>query len=197
MKEDYYRVLELNSDASPEEIKKAYKRLTKQYHPDKNNGETGDIFLEFGRILCCCCRRSVLAAIRCGVRDATEEGSVDGTERCENGVSEVVMVEVVVATVVAVVVTVLFVTALMSSCWFAIVFDVDDDSNSNSGGDGVDAMLVLLLCRRGHDGGRLCGAGDGAAGDGDASGSDRDRCARRGALGLMRSGSAGDVHARR
>jgi len=38
---DHYEVLELSFGASPsdEEIKKAYKRLAKAYHPDKNGGE--------------------------------------------------------------------------------------------------------------------------------------------------------------
>lgn len=34
----YYRVLEVKSDASTAEIKKAYKRLAMKWHPDKNQG---------------------------------------------------------------------------------------------------------------------------------------------------------------
>lgn len=34
--EKYYRVLEISSDSSLEEIKKAYHRLALKWHPDKN-----------------------------------------------------------------------------------------------------------------------------------------------------------------
>jgi len=36
--EDYYEVLELNNRASQVDIKKAYRRLAKKYHPDSNPG---------------------------------------------------------------------------------------------------------------------------------------------------------------
>jgi len=41
MKKDYYHILGISKGTSNEEIKKAYRKLAMQYHPDRNQGNEG------------------------------------------------------------------------------------------------------------------------------------------------------------
>lgn len=48
MNKDYYAILEVEKNATPEDIKKSYRRLSMKYHPDKNpdNKDAEDKFKE-------------------------------------------------------------------------------------------------------------------------------------------------------
>lgn len=47
---DYYQVLEINRGASQEEIKKAFRTLAMQYHPDRNPQNPVEAELKFKEI---------------------------------------------------------------------------------------------------------------------------------------------------
>ena len=39
MADDFYKILGLSQSASPDEIKKAFRKKAMKYHPDRNNSE--------------------------------------------------------------------------------------------------------------------------------------------------------------
>jgi len=39
MSKDYYKILGISKDSTQDEIKKAYYKLARQYHPDKEGGD--------------------------------------------------------------------------------------------------------------------------------------------------------------
>src|SRR5262245_23467758 len=45
-KRDYYEVLGISRNASQEEIKKAFRRLARQYHPDVNRDAGADVMFK-------------------------------------------------------------------------------------------------------------------------------------------------------
>ena len=41
MAKDFYKILGVNKTATADDLKKAYRKLAMQYHPDKNPGDKG------------------------------------------------------------------------------------------------------------------------------------------------------------
>ena len=49
-KKDFYELLGVNKDASDQEIKKAYRKLAKKYHPDANSDNKEEAEKKFKEI---------------------------------------------------------------------------------------------------------------------------------------------------
>ena len=81
---DYYKILGVNKDASQDDIKKAYKKLARQYHPDLNPNDP-DAHVSFRRSM----RRTRCLAIRKSVRNTTSTGRI-GNMRIVRGSTEAV-----------------------------------------------------------------------------------------------------------
>ena len=80
-KKDYYEVLGINKNATDEELKKAYRKLAKQYHPDANpdnKEEAEKKFKEVNEAYEAACSVTHLPYILAEKYVAGEEIGVDG-----------------------------------------------------------------------------------------------------------------------
>ena len=80
MERDYYKILEVERDASTEKIKQSYRRQSLKWHPDKNNGskESEDMFKLIAEAY------SVLSDP--GSREAYDASLSEGTEYQEQAI---------------------------------------------------------------------------------------------------------------